>query len=103
MANRVLMICENSTSISLGALGMVDDEDVYAFARRFELEPELIAKGLEDRRAIRPLRGVDAQIVRDPLHFPIELPVEPCVIDDDAIEGSAAEADHQLVERHRAC
>src|SRR4051812_6957958 len=87
--------------IGVGALGVVDHEDVHAVARRFELEPELIPKGLENGRSIRPRRGVDAQIVRNPLDLPVEFPGEAGVIDDDAIDAGAREADQQIVERHR--
>src|SRR6185436_11279262 len=40
--------------VGLGTFGVVDHEDVHAVAHRFELQPELVAKRLEDPRSFRP-------------------------------------------------
>jgi len=64
-------------SIGLRSLGVVDDEDVHAVARRLELETKLLPKGCEHRRPFRPARAVDAQIIGHPLHFPVDFPVSP--------------------------
>src|SRR6185369_13894927 len=88
--------------VGLGTFGVVDHEDVHAVAHRFELETELIAEGLEDARSFRPARTVDPQVLRHPLHLPVELAGETCVIDDRAIEVRAAEGDEHVGERRAA-
>ena len=62
-------------------LDAVDDEDVHAISRRLEPEPELFPEGPEDRWSIRTVPGVDTQVVRTPLNFPVEFPGEARVID----------------------
>ena len=65
---------------------MIDHQDVHPISSGFEFQAQLIAKRLKDRRAVRLLRGVAAQIIRHPLNFPIEFPAQPCLIDDDAVD-----------------
>src|SRR5437868_15538826 len=57
--------------VGLRMLGVIDDQHVDLVACRLELEAKLIAERLKDRRAIRWLRGPEAQVVRHPLHLPV--------------------------------
>src|SRR5690349_20010175 len=66
---------------------VIDHEDVDSVAGGFELQAKLIAERLEDGWTVLPLRGVHAQILRHPLHLPVERPREARLIDDRPIEG----------------
>src|SRR5205814_7730415 len=44
--------CMQAILVGLRPFGAVDDQDVHAVARRFELETELLAKRLENRRSV---------------------------------------------------
>lgn len=70
---------------------MIDYEDIDVVAGRFQLEAKLIAERLENRRPIVAFR-IDAQILGNPLHFPVEFRPQAGVIDHRAIKIRAGEA-----------
>ena len=46
--------------VRCGTFNVIDHQDIHPISSRFEFQTQLIAKCLEDRRPVRPLRGVAA-------------------------------------------